>query len=157
MATRMDRRRTGIAAALSALLIALAGCEDATAPSADELSADVAAARAQWLASPRSDYTFEGRIVTVFFPPGPFARVTVSSGQVVSVVELPSGRALERAPFTLAELWSMIDAGEDLPIGDNRHASRMRFDATGAPRQVMIGSFANDGGRLHEVRLLQVR
>jgi Family of unknown function (DUF6174) len=130
-------------------LLAAAAC-DAGPTAADEtFDSDLDAARARWVAARPSDYSFELRVNTAWFPPRGHDLIIVRNGAVASVRRLDSGESLPTAnAYTIDGIYEVLASfrarGEPL--------ARLRFNADGVPLEAMAGSFANDGGVAYEVR-----
>ena len=133
----------------SAVLLAAAACAAEPTAADETFDTDLDAARARWVAARPSDYSFELRVNTAWFPPRGYDLVIVRNGAVASVRRLDTGEGLPTAnAYTIDGIYDVLASyrarGEPL--------ARLRFNADGVPLEAMAGSFANDGGVAYQVR-----
>ncbi len=127
-----------IVAAAAALL----GCEGPTEPR----HTDVDFARATWLATSPSAYTYEVEIATSWFPKSGYYRVQVSNGKVVAATD--SARTpVTTFTLTVDRIWDEI-----LAARERNELNAAFFDRKGVPVESDMGPWPVDGGVHYSVR-----
>jgi hypothetical protein len=135
---------------LGAAIILLAACSSATdaTPVADA-SLDFESARIRWAASHPSSYGFDFIAYTAMLPSADFHHVEVAGGRVTTVRSQSTGVLVGNSVgFTIDDLWARLITAKS----QGESLSHLYFNSAGVPIEVMIGSFANDGGVHYEVR-----
>ena len=137
----MTRRRmqlVGIVVASAALL----SCSDATGPR----RANVDLARALWLGSHPSAYTFEVAFESSWFPKSDYYRVEVLDGEVVTARDA-TGLVVPNFTLTVESIWDQLLAAR--AKGELNSAT---FDGRGIPVECDMGPWPVDGGVHYWVR-----